>query len=63
MVAYNPATESRPFDMISSMDMNRMDIIVDWKDTFGNIHPFELHPGCSANVKLLFRRQDFNTDN
>ena len=32
-----------------------------WKDTFGNIHPFELHPGCAANVKLMFRRKDFNT--
>ncbi|MFM7986978.1 MAG: phage major capsid domain-containing protein, partial [Candidatus Fonsibacter sp.] len=40
------------------MNLNRVDIVVYWKDTFGNIHPFELHPGCSANVKLMFRRKD-----
>ena len=63
MIVYNPAAEYRLIDMHSAMNMNRIDIIVYWKDTFGNIHPFELHPGCSANVKLLFRRQYFNTDN
>ena len=62
-VVYNPAAEYRLIDMCSSMNLNRIDIIVYWKDTFGNIHPFELHPGCSANVKILFRRSDFNTDN
>ena len=61
MVVYNPAAEYRLIDMHSSMNLNRIDIIVYWKDTFGNIHPFELHPGCAANVKLLFRRKDFNT--
>ncbi len=50
-------------DMRSSMNLNRIDLIVYWKDTFGNIHPFELRPGCSANVKILFRRKDFNTNN
>ena len=63
MIVYNPAAEYRLIDMCSSMNMNRIDIIVYWKDTFGNIHPFELHPGCSANVKILFRRKDFNTNN
>ena len=46
MVVYNPAAEYRL-------------IVVYWKDTFGNIHPFELQPSCSANVKLMFRRKDF----
>ena len=63
MVVYNPSAEYRLIDMNSSMNLNRIDIIVYWKDTFGNIHPFELRPGCSANVKILFRRKDFNTDN
>ena len=57
MVVYNPAAEYRLIDMHSSMNLNRIDIIVYWKDTFGNIHPFELHPGCATNVKLLFRRK------
>ncbi|MFM7981392.1 MAG: phage minor capsid protein, partial [Candidatus Fonsibacter sp.] len=62
MVVYIPSAEYRLIDMNSSMNLNRIDIIVYWNDTFGNIHPFELHPGCSANVKLMFRRKDFNTN-
>ena len=61
MVLYNPAAEYRLIDTHSSMIMNRIDIIVYWKETFGNIHPFELHPGCAANVKVWFRRTDLNT--
>ena len=61
MVVYNPGAEYRLIDMHSCMNLNKVDIIVYWKDTFGNIHPFELQPGCSANVKLMFRRKDFNT--
>ena len=63
MVVYNPAAEYRLIDMHSSMNLNRIDIIVYWKDTFGNIHPFELHPGCATNVKLVIRRKDVNTIN
>jgi hypothetical protein len=61
MVIYNPSPEYRLIDMNSYMNLNRLDIIVYWKDTFGNIHPFELSPGNSASVKLMFRRKDFNT--
>ena len=62
MIVYNPAAEYRLVDMHSAMNLHRIDIIVYWKDTFGNIHPFELRPGCAANAKILFRRKDFNTD-
>ena len=61
MMIYNPGAEYRLIDMNSYMNLNRIDIIVYWKDTFGNIHPFELQPGCAANVKIMFRRKDFNT--
>ena len=61
MVVYNPAAEYRLIDMHSSMNLNRVYIVVCWKGTFGNIHPFELHPGCCANLKLMFRRKDSNT--
>ena len=63
MVVYNPAAENRLIDMHYCMNLNRVDIVVYWKDTCGNIHPFELHPGCAANVKLMFRRKDLNTTN
>ncbi|MFM7988401.1 MAG: phage minor capsid protein, partial [Candidatus Fonsibacter sp.] len=45
MIIYNPRAEYRLIDMNSYMNLNRVDIIVYWKDTFGNIHPFELIPG------------------
>jgi len=63
MLVYNPGAEYRLIDMHSYMNLNKVDIVVYWKDTFGNVRPFELRPGCSANVKLLFRRKDFNTTN
>ncbi|MFM7979972.1 MAG: hypothetical protein ACKPKO_11720 [Candidatus Fonsibacter sp.] len=63
MIGYNPSTEYRLIDMRSAINLNRIDIIVNWKDTFRNIHPFELHPGVSANVKLIFRRKDLNIVN
>ena len=43
MIVYNPAAEYRLVDVHSSMNLNRIDLIVYWKDTFSNIHPFELH--------------------
>ncbi|MFM7988328.1 MAG: hypothetical protein ACKPKO_54355, partial [Candidatus Fonsibacter sp.] len=41
MAVSNPSAEYRLIDMHSAMNLNRIDIIVYWKDTFGNIHPFE----------------------
>ena len=60
MVIYNPNAEYRLIDMNSYMNL-RVDIIVYWKDKFGNIHPFELNPGNAASVKIMFRRKDLNT--
>ena len=54
MMIYNPGAEYRLIDMNSYMNLNRIDIIVYWKDTFGNIHPFELQPGRAANVNIMF---------
>ena len=62
-VEYNPGAEYRLLDMNSGMNLNRVDIVVYWKDHFGNLHPFQLQPGCSAHVKILFRRKDFNITN
>jgi hypothetical protein len=60
MVEYNPGAEYRLIDMNSTMNLNRIDIIVYWKDRSGDLHPFQLQPGCAASVKLMFRRKDFN---
>jgi hypothetical protein len=60
MVEYNPGAEYRLIDMNSTTNLNRLDIIVYWKDRFGGLHPFQLQPGCAASVKLMFRRKDFS---
>ena len=60
MVEYNPGAEYRLIDMNSTTNLNRIDIIVYWKDRFGGIHPFQLQPGCAASVKIMFRRKDFS---
>jgi hypothetical protein len=59
MVVYNPSAEYRLIDMNSCMNPQRVDIIVYWKDKFGNMHPFELNPGNAASVKIMCRRKDF----
>jgi len=44
MVEYNPGAEYRLIDMNSTTNLDRLDIIVYWKDRFGGLHPFELQP-------------------
>jgi hypothetical protein len=61
MAIYSPTAEYRLIDMNSCRNLNRVDIIVYWKDKFGNMHPFELNPRNAASVKIMFRRKDFNT--
>jgi hypothetical protein len=60
MVEYNPGAEYRLIDMNSTTNLNRIDIIVYWKDRMGGLHPFQLQPGCAASVKIMFRRKDFS---
>ncbi|MFM7986128.1 MAG: hypothetical protein ACKPKO_43125 [Candidatus Fonsibacter sp.] len=54
MIIYNPSTEYRLIDMHSTMNLNRIYIMVYWKDTFGNIYPLELHPGCAPSFKHTY---------
>ena len=60
MVEYSPGAEYRLIDMNSTTNLNRIDIIVYWKDRLGGLHPFQLQPGCAASVKIMFRRKDFS---
>ena len=60
MVEYNPGAEYRLIDMNSTTNLNRLDIIVYWKDRWGGVYPFQLQPGCAASVKIMFRRKDFS---
>ena len=58
-ITYVPPGEFRLVDMYSSYNLNKVDLLVYWKDNFGNLNPLYLQPGCGAHVKLLFRRKHF----
>ena len=62
-IDYIPSAEYCFVDMYGNSPLSTIDISVYWKDRGGNLHPLLLTPGCNANIKLLFRRKDFNNIN
>jgi hypothetical protein len=60
-IEYTPSSEYRLVDMYGTSPLSALEMSVFWKDNFGGLHPFYLGAGCSANVKIMFRRKDFNT--
>jgi hypothetical protein len=60
-VEYQPGSEYRLIDMYGTSPLSALEMSVFWKDVYGGLHPFYLGAGCSATVKILFRRKDFNT--
>lgn len=60
-IQYTPQGEYRLVDLVGNSPLSRIEISVFWKDTFGVLHPLLLGAGCSASVKIMFRRKDFNT--
>ena len=59
-VLYIPTAEYRLFDLTSSPPLSSIEISVYWKDQFNNNHPVLIPPGMSCDLKLLFRRKDFD---
>jgi len=59
-VEYNPGAEYRLIDMNSTTNLNRIDILVYWRNRRCGIYPFQLQPGCAASAKIMFRRTDFS---
>lgn len=59
-IDYQPSGEYRLVDLYSNSPLSALELSVYWKDNFGNLHPFYLGAGCSANMKIMFRRKDFN---
>lgn len=62
-VFYNPTAEYRMVDLLGNTPLSNISITVFWKDAFANLHPFFLNSGCNANIKVLFRRKDYNMRN
>ena len=56
-ILYAPSAEYRLVDLFPGNDSNKVKIQVFWKDQFSNLNPLYVTPGCSAHVKLLFRKK------
>jgi hypothetical protein len=59
-VNYSPQAEYRLIDLQSNSPINSIEISIFWKDAYGGIHQFLLEPGCSASLKILFRKKIYN---
>jgi hypothetical protein len=59
-VLYNPQSEYRLLDLISNTPLSSVQISLYWKDKFGNLYPFYLSSGNNCNIKILFRKREFN---
>jgi len=60
MVLYNPQSEFRLIDLNGTAPVNSVDIQIFWLDRFNILHKFFLWSGGSANLKLMFRKKNFN---
>jgi hypothetical protein len=58
-INYVPTAEYRLFDLNGNAPLSAIEISVNWKDTFGQVHQFRLASGCNSSLKLMFRRKDF----
>jgi len=56
---YTPSGEYRLIDLYGLTPLQAIEITVQWRDMFGVFHPFLLNSGCSAQLKIMFRRKDF----
>jgi hypothetical protein len=61
-VYYSPVIY-KLFDLFGENSFSTIQVSVYWKDAYANLHKFYLGTGCSANIKLLFRKKYILTDN
>jgi hypothetical protein len=59
-IVYTPSAEYRLVGMYGASPVSAIEVSAFWKDVFGSLHPILLNSGCSASLKILFRRKDFN---
>lgn len=59
-VQYTPSAEYRLFDLIQNSPLASVGLQAFWKDRFSNLIPLLLPSGCSASIKILFRKKSFN---
>lgn len=58
-INYTPAGEYRLVSMFGTSPCSSIQINVYYKNRFGGLIPLTLGFGCSASIKIMFRRKDF----
>jgi hypothetical protein len=58
-VSYAPTAEYRLIDLMGHNPIKGIQVQCFWKDKYGGLHPFKLASGCSASMKILFRKKTF----
>lgn len=59
-IYYAPQGEYRLMNMTSNQPLNSIELRVYWRDIYGNLHDLQIGSGCSASVKIMFRKKAFN---
>jgi len=60
VINYTPIVEYKLTDLNSNIPVNSIQISVFWKDNYNTLHPLLLDAGCTATLKLMFRKKIFN---
>jgi hypothetical protein len=60
-IFYEPTGEYRLTSLYGKVPVNQIDISVFWKNFRGDLIPFTLGIGCTASIKILFRKKYFNS--
>lgn len=56
-LSYIPSSEYRCISMNNgNQKITNIDLSIFWKDKYSHLHPLYLYPGCSCDIKILFRR-------
>jgi len=61
-IYYEPTGEYKLTELYGEKQLDAIDISMFWRDNFGNLIPFYLGIGCSATIKIMFRKKTFNSE-
>jgi hypothetical protein len=59
-VLYTPTAEYRLVDLNSNQPLSSIQITVNWRNVLGDLVPLYLGSNGNAQIKIMFRRKDFN---
>lgn len=60
LISYSPIAEYRLTDLMSNMNLNTIQLTIGWRTKFGVFIPLNIGVNGYAQLKLMFRRRDFN---